>query len=60
VEHWLLREHCFYSSVSVPGITLTDFLKLRTIHNNSNNGNIRNIDFRLYCFKIRSAWTKVW
>ena len=37
-------------------IALTDFVKLRTIQNNGNN---RNIDLTLDCFKIRSAGTKV-
>jgi hypothetical protein len=38
-------------------IALTDFVKLRTIQNNSNNGN-NNIGLTLDCFTIGSAWNK--
>ena len=48
---------CF-KFISVPHVALTDIFILRSVQNNSNNGNNRNIDLRLDSFKIRSAWNK--
>ena len=37
-------------------LDLTAFFKLRTIQNNSNSGNNRNIDLRLDSSQMRSTW----